>query len=107
VRDVLNSLRYHCSARVFDGASRKFHRGVPTHAQRFEFFPATDQQLDWTSDKMKEFKVANLMGAHCTGIEAAYRIRERLALPRASAVVGSVGSSFVLGEGIHPGPLAK
>jgi 7,8-dihydropterin-6-yl-methyl-4-(beta-D-ribofuranosyl)aminobenzene 5'-phosphate synthase len=56
---------------------------------------------------MKEFKVANLMGAHCTGIEAAYRIRERLALPRASAVVGSVGSSFVLGEGIHPGPLAK
>jgi 7,8-dihydropterin-6-yl-methyl-4-(beta-D-ribofuranosyl)aminobenzene 5'-phosphate synthase len=70
-------------------------------------FPATDQQLDWTADKMKDFKVANLMGAHCTGIEAVYRIRERLGLPRASAVVGSVGSSFVLGEGIHPGPLAK
>jgi hypothetical protein len=70
-------------------------------------FPATDEQLAWTADKMKEFKVANLMGAHCTGIEAVYRIRERLALPRASAVVGSVGSSFVLGEGIHPGPLAK
>src|SRR6202451_3167496 len=70
-------------------------------------FPATDEQLDWTADKMKEFKVANLMGAHCTGIEAVYRIRERLGLPRASAVVGSVGSSFVLGEGIHPGPLAK
>jgi 7,8-dihydropterin-6-yl-methyl-4-(beta-D-ribofuranosyl)aminobenzene 5'-phosphate synthase len=70
-------------------------------------FPATDEQLDWTADKMKEFKVANLMGAHCTGIEAVYRIRERLALQRASAVVGSVGSSFVLGEGIHPGPLAK
>jgi len=70
-------------------------------------FPATDEQLDWTADKMKDFKVANLMGAHCTGIEAVYRIRERLGLPRASAVVGSVGSSFVLGEGIHPGPLAK
>ncbi len=70
-------------------------------------FPATDAQLDWTADKMKEFKVANLMGAHCTGIEAVYRIRERLGLPRAAAVVGSVGSSFVLGEGIHPGPLAK
>jgi 7,8-dihydropterin-6-yl-methyl-4-(beta-D-ribofuranosyl)aminobenzene 5'-phosphate synthase len=70
-------------------------------------FPATDEQLNWTADKMKEFHVANLMGAHCTGIEAVYRIRERLALPRASAVVGSVGSSFVLGEGIHPGPLAK
>ena len=70
-------------------------------------FPATDEQLNWTADKMKEFKVANLMGAHCTGIEAVYRIRERLGLPRASAVVGSVGSTFVLGEGIHPGPLAK
>jgi 7,8-dihydropterin-6-yl-methyl-4-(beta-D-ribofuranosyl)aminobenzene 5'-phosphate synthase len=70
-------------------------------------FPATDDQLNWTADKMKEFKVANLMGAHCTGIEAVYRIRERLGLPRASAVVGSVGSTFVLGEGIHPGPLAK
>jgi 7,8-dihydropterin-6-yl-methyl-4-(beta-D-ribofuranosyl)aminobenzene 5'-phosphate synthase len=70
-------------------------------------FPATDEQLDWTADKMKDFKVANLIGAHCTGIEAVYRIRERLGLPRESAVVGSVGSSFVLGEGIHPGPLAK
>jgi 7,8-dihydropterin-6-yl-methyl-4-(beta-D-ribofuranosyl)aminobenzene 5'-phosphate synthase len=70
-------------------------------------FSATDEQLNWTADKLKEFKVANLMGAHCTGIEAVYRIRERLALPRASAVVGSVGSSFVLGEGIHPGQLAK
>lgn len=70
-------------------------------------FPATDQQLDWTADKLKEFKVANLMGAHCTGIEAVYHIRERLALPRSSAVVGTVGSTFVLGEGIHTGELAK
>jgi len=70
-------------------------------------FPATDDQLNWTADKLKDFNVANLLGAHCTGIEAVYRIRERLGLPRSSAVVGSVGSSFVLGEGIHPGQLAK
>ncbi len=70
-------------------------------------FPASDQQLDWTADEMKEFRVANLLGAHCTGIEAVYRIREKLGLSRASAVVGSVGSSYVLGEGIHPGALAK
>lgn len=70
-------------------------------------FPASDQQLDWTADKLKEFKVANLVGAHCTGIEAVYHIRERLALPRTAAVVGSVGSTYVLGEGIHPGVLAK
>lgn len=70
-------------------------------------FPATDDQLNWTADKMKDFNVAHLIGAHCTGIEAVYRIRGRLALPRAAAVVGTVGSTFVLGEGIHPGQLAK
>jgi 7,8-dihydropterin-6-yl-methyl-4-(beta-D-ribofuranosyl)aminobenzene 5'-phosphate synthase len=70
-------------------------------------FAATDESLNWTADKLKDFKVANLIGAHCTGVEAVYRIRERLGLPRSSAVVGSVGSTYVLGEGIHPGPLAQ
>lgn len=70
-------------------------------------FPASDEQLDWTADKLKDFQVANLIGAHCTGIEAVYRIRQRLLLPRSAAVVGTVGSSFVLGEGIHPGALAQ
>ena len=70
-------------------------------------FPASDQQLDWTGDKLKEFKVANLVGAHCTGIEAVYRLRDRAGLTRKSAVVGSVGSTFSLAEGIHPGSLAK
>lgn len=70
-------------------------------------FPATDQQLNWTAGKLKDFKVENLVGAHCTGIEAVYRIHETLGLPRDSATVGTVGSTFVLGEGIHPGPLAQ
>ncbi|HET7185812.1 MAG TPA: MBL fold metallo-hydrolase [Terriglobales bacterium] len=70
-------------------------------------FPASDEQLNWTADKLKEFKVANLVGAHCTGIEAVYRVRERAALTRKSAVVGTVGATYVLGEGIHPGSLVK
>jgi 7,8-dihydropterin-6-yl-methyl-4-(beta-D-ribofuranosyl)aminobenzene 5'-phosphate synthase len=70
-------------------------------------YSASDQELDWTADKMKEFKVANLMGAHCTGIEAVYHIRERLAMPRGSVVVGGIGSTYVLGEGMHPGKLAR
>src|SRR5450631_3884792 len=65
-------------------------------------FPATDEQLNWTGDKLKEFKVANLMGAHCTGIEAVYHLRDRIGLTRKTAVVGSVGSTFTLTEGIHP-----
>jgi len=70
-------------------------------------FAASDEQLNWTGGKLKDFKVANLLGAHCTGIEAVYRLRERAGLTRQSAVVGSVGSVFTLGEGIRPGMLAK
>ncbi len=70
-------------------------------------FAASDEQLNWTGDKLKEFRVATLLGAHCTGIEAVYRLRERAGLTRKSAIVGSVGSMFTLGEGIHPGMLAR
>jgi 7,8-dihydropterin-6-yl-methyl-4-(beta-D-ribofuranosyl)aminobenzene 5'-phosphate synthase len=70
-------------------------------------FAATDEQLDWTADKLKGFGVSYLIGAHCTGIEAVYRIRQKLDLPRQSAVVGAVGATFVLGEGIHAGKIAQ
>ncbi|KAA6456719.1 MBL fold metallo-hydrolase [Acidobacteria bacterium AB60] len=70
-------------------------------------FPASDQQLDWTGDEFKQFKVANLLGAHCTGIEAVYRLRQRLGLTRRTAVVGAVGSTFTLDKGIAAGALAE
>ena len=70
-------------------------------------FPAGDEQLNWTADKLLDFKVANLLGAHCTGLEAVYRMRQRLGLKRGSSVVGSVGSGFVLGQGIRAGPLER
>jgi 7,8-dihydropterin-6-yl-methyl-4-(beta-D-ribofuranosyl)aminobenzene 5'-phosphate synthase len=70
-------------------------------------FPATDETLDWTAEKMKEFGVANLIGAHCTGIEAVYRLRERLNLSRKTAVVGAVGSTFSLSDGIALGNIAR
>jgi 7,8-dihydropterin-6-yl-methyl-4-(beta-D-ribofuranosyl)aminobenzene 5'-phosphate synthase len=73
----------------------------------FHLFPATDQQLDWTAEKLKGFGVSYLIGAHCTGIEAVYGLRQRLNLSRHSAVVGAVGATFVLGEGIHPGMIAQ
>jgi 7,8-dihydropterin-6-yl-methyl-4-(beta-D-ribofuranosyl)aminobenzene 5'-phosphate synthase len=89
-------------------ASAKFP-GKPVYAVvgGLHLFPASDEQLNWTADEMKEFKVANLLGAHCTGIEAVYRLRERAGMSRKSAVVGSVGSTFTLADGITPGPLAK
>jgi 7,8-dihydropterin-6-yl-methyl-4-(beta-D-ribofuranosyl)aminobenzene 5'-phosphate synthase len=83
--------------------------GVPVLAilGGFHLFSATDTEVDWTADKLKGFGVSYLLGAHCTGIESVYRIRERLGLPRRSAVVGAVGATFVLGEGIHPGRIAQ
>jgi len=70
-------------------------------------YAQTDEQLDWTADKLKGFKVSNLVGAHCTGIEAVYHLRQRAGLSRKSAVVGTVGSTFTLSEGIKPGELAQ
>jgi len=73
----------------------------------FHLFAATDDQVNWTADKMKNFGVVYLVGAHCTGIESVYRLRERMGLTRKTAVVGAVGASFALGEGIHPGAIAQ
>jgi 7,8-dihydropterin-6-yl-methyl-4-(beta-D-ribofuranosyl)aminobenzene 5'-phosphate synthase len=85
------------------------YKQTPVHAVLggLHLFAATDDQVNWTADKMKNFGVAYLVGAHCTGIESVYRLRERIGLTRKTAVVGAVGASFALGEGIHPGAIAQ
>jgi 7,8-dihydropterin-6-yl-methyl-4-(beta-D-ribofuranosyl)aminobenzene 5'-phosphate synthase len=69
-------------------------------------FRQTDAQLDWTSDKLKSFGVENVLGAHCTGIEAVYHMRQRMGLDRKAVLVASVGSKFTL-SGIQPGALER
>lgn len=73
----------------------------------FHLFEATDEHLDWTAKKLKEFGVKNFIGAHCTGLEAVYRIRQKTGLNRKSCVVGAVGATFSLDKGIDPLNLAK
>ena len=89
--------------------ARKEYPQPPVYAVigGLHLFAASDTQVDWTADKLKEFGMSYLIGAHCTGIESVYRIRARAGLTRKSAVVGAVGATFVLGEGIHPGRLAQ
>ena len=70
-------------------------------------FSADDQTLLWTSDKLRNVGIQNLMAGHCTGIEPLIRLREGLDLSRSTAVVGAVGSRFVYGEGIHPTAIAQ
>jgi 7,8-dihydropterin-6-yl-methyl-4-(beta-D-ribofuranosyl)aminobenzene 5'-phosphate synthase len=70
-------------------------------------FAASDEVVDWTASKLREFQVANLLAAHCTGIEATFRLRQQLGLNRKTAVVATVGSSFSLDSGIEVGALAR
>lgn len=70
-------------------------------------FNASDEALAWTAEKLKGAGLRYLLAGHCTGIEAAFRIRQLAGLDRKTAVVSSVGSSFTLGTGIDPGAVAQ
>lgn len=70
-------------------------------------FAATEVELDWTATKLTDIGIQHLMAGHCTGIEPLMHLRESLSLDRKTAVVGAVGSKFVLGEGIHPTAIAQ
>jgi 7,8-dihydropterin-6-yl-methyl-4-(beta-D-ribofuranosyl)aminobenzene 5'-phosphate synthase len=84
-------------------------RAAPVYALigGLHLFQLDDEHLKWTASKLKEFGVQNFLGAHCTGIEATYRIRELCGLSRTTAAVGAVGGGFTLAEGIHPGSISK
>lgn len=70
-------------------------------------YEADEQTLGWTADRLNEIGIQHLMAGHCTGIEPLMRLRTGLGLSRKTAVVGAVGSRFVLGEGIHPTSIAR
>jgi 7,8-dihydropterin-6-yl-methyl-4-(beta-D-ribofuranosyl)aminobenzene 5'-phosphate synthase len=81
----------------------------PIHALMggMHLFAASEEDLSWTSDHLREIGVQNLMAGHCTGIEPLMHLRAGLGLDRTTAVVGAVGSRFVLGEGIHSTEIAQ
>ena len=70
-------------------------------------FAADDKHLAWTATQLKAFGVQQLVGAHCTGIEAVYRIREFAGLTRQTCMVGAVGASYSLANGINAGRVAR
>lgn len=73
----------------------------------FHLVDATEEHLKWTSDKLRDFGVSKIIGAHCTGINSLYTLRNLLNLSRSNAIVGSVGDSFDLEKGIKAGSIAK
>jgi 7,8-dihydropterin-6-yl-methyl-4-(beta-D-ribofuranosyl)aminobenzene 5'-phosphate synthase len=94
---------------TFDYARQKVRPGTPVHAAigGFHLFSASEDTLAWTTGEMKKAGLQHFLGAHCTGIEAVYRIRERTGLGRRTCVVGAVGGIFDLDKGIAPGVIAR
>jgi len=88
--------------------ARQQVRSAPIHAAigGLHLFRADEKTLAWTGRKLRAMKLGNLMGAHCTGIEAVFRLRELAGLQRSTCVVGAVGASFELGKGLNPLELA-
>ena len=89
--------------------ARKAVREAPIEAAigGFHLFAATDDHLAWTAGRLRAVGIRHLLGAHCTGIEAVFRLRQLTGLTRRDAVVGAVGSSYTLGSGIEALALAK
>ncbi len=96
---IINTLEY----------ARKAIKSAPVYAAigGFHLFALDDEKLNWTAGKLKEFGLRQFLGAHCTGIEAVYRIRQQVGLDRQSCVVSAVGSSFSLDKGIDALSLAR
>jgi 7,8-dihydropterin-6-yl-methyl-4-(beta-D-ribofuranosyl)aminobenzene 5'-phosphate synthase len=73
----------------------------------FHLLEASDEALTWTATQLKSAGIGWILGAHCTGIEAVHQLREQSGLSRRTCVVGAVGASFSLDDGIDPGRIAR
>jgi 7,8-dihydropterin-6-yl-methyl-4-(beta-D-ribofuranosyl)aminobenzene 5'-phosphate synthase len=96
---IINTLEY----------ARRQVRETRVHAALggFHLFEADAATLDWTAAKLRAFALENFLGAHCTGIEPVFGLRQRLGLTRAACAVGAVGARFKLQAGLDPGAIAR
>jgi 7,8-dihydropterin-6-yl-methyl-4-(beta-D-ribofuranosyl)aminobenzene 5'-phosphate synthase len=96
---IINTLEY----------VRSVVRNAPIHAAigGFHLYQLDDEKLQWTAGKLREFGLGTFLGAHCTGIEAVYRMRELTGLDRKRCAVGAVGAVYDLNKGLDPGSIAR
>lgn len=97
----INTLEY---ARV---VTRRADATIYAATGGFHLARADDAALAWTFAQLRTLGLQHFHGAHCTGLEAVYRLRADLGLPRENASVAAVGSWFDLADGIHPLVLAR
>jgi 7,8-dihydropterin-6-yl-methyl-4-(beta-D-ribofuranosyl)aminobenzene 5'-phosphate synthase len=96
---IINTLEY----------VRSVVRNAPIHAAigGFHLYQLDDEKLQWTASKLREFGLGTFLGAHCTGIEAVYRMRQLTGLDRKRCAVGAVGAVYDLDKGLDPGSIAR
>jgi 7,8-dihydropterin-6-yl-methyl-4-(beta-D-ribofuranosyl)aminobenzene 5'-phosphate synthase len=96
---IINTLEY----------ARSQVRRAPVYAAvgGFHLFEANAATLDWTARMLASFELKNLLGAHCTGIESVFDLRQRLGLDRKRCAVAAVGGRFSLKSGLDPGRIAQ
>ena len=68
----------------------------------FHLLKLDAEKLKWTADKMKSFGVNYFVGAHCTGINSTYMLREFMNSTKNRVLIGSVGT-FITPNGIITG----
>ncbi len=64
---------------------------------------AKQEQLDWTANKLKAIGIQYFVGAHCTGFNSVYRIREVTGMAKENCLVGTVGTTFDIDQGVKVG----
>lgn len=66
----------------------------------FHLLETNEKNLAWTAEHMKKAGVEYFIGAHCTGINAVYTIRQLTGLPADKCLVATVGTTFSTEKGI-------
>ena len=96
---IINTMEY----------ARSSVRSAPLYATLggFHLYALDDEKIRWTASKLRGFGLKNFLGAHCTGIEATYKIRDLTGLDRRTCSVGAVGAVFELGRPLDPGSIAR
>ena len=68
----------------------------------FHLFRANDDTVSWTATKLKSFGLKKLVGAHCTGAHATFKIAQLLGLPRPHVSIGAIGTRIDTQSAIIP-----
>ncbi len=73
----------------------------------FHLLNTSDENIHWTAEQLNASGIEYFMGAHCTGIEPVYQIREWANLKRGNCRVGAVGDIFDAEKGFLGSSLAR